>query len=58
VRQLSNGFRNRIDARVSIERLRRHQNAVRPHSILGLLKPAEYKEKIWPTRTNNARHSS
>jgi putative transposase len=38
-------FRNRIDARVSIEQWRRHDNEVRPHSSLGYLTPAEYKEK-------------
>ena len=43
-------FRNRIDARVSIEQWRRHYNDVRPHSSLGYLTPAEYKRNIWPTR--------
>ena len=38
-------FRNRIDARVSIEQWRRHYNEVRPHSSLGYLTPAEYKGK-------------
>jgi putative transposase len=38
-------FRNRVDARVSIEHWRRHYNEVRPHSSLGYLTPAEYKAK-------------
>jgi len=36
-------FRNRVDARVSIEQWRRHYNEVRPHSSLGYLTPSEYK---------------
>jgi putative transposase len=36
-------FRNRVDARVSIEHWRRHYNAVRPHSSLGYLTPLEFK---------------
>ena len=38
-------FRNRIDARVSIEQWRRHYNEVRPHSSLRYLTPAEDKGK-------------
>jgi putative transposase len=38
-------FRNRMDARVSIEQWRRHYNLVRPHSSLEYLTPAEYKAK-------------
>jgi hypothetical protein len=38
-------FRNRIDARVSIEQWRRHCSEVRPHSSLGYLTLAEYKRK-------------
>ena len=38
-------FRNRIDAKVSIETWRRHYNEVRPHSSLGYLTPAEFKAK-------------
>jgi putative transposase len=38
-------FRNRMDARVSIEQWRRHYNQVRPHSSLEYLTPAEYKAK-------------
>ncbi len=38
-------FRNRTDAKVSIEEWRRHYNEVRPHSSLGYLTPAECKAK-------------
>jgi len=38
-------FRNRADARVSIEAWRRHYNEVRPHSSLGDLTPLEFKAK-------------
>jgi hypothetical protein len=38
-------FRNRADAKVSIEAWRRHYNEVRPHSSLGYLTPAEFKAK-------------
>ena len=38
-------FRNRVDARVSIEHWRQHYNDVRPHSSLGYLTPAEFKAK-------------
>ena len=36
-------FRNRTEARVSIEQWRRHYNEVRPHQSLGYLTPAEFK---------------
>lgn len=36
-------FRNRVEARVSIEHWRRHYNEVRPHSSLGYRTPAEFK---------------
>ena len=36
-------FRNRADAKVSIEQWRRHYNEVRPHSSLAYLTPAEFK---------------
>jgi putative transposase len=36
-------FRNRVDAKVSIEQWRRHYNEVRPHSSLAYLTPEEYK---------------
>jgi len=38
-------FRNRADAKVSIEEWRRHYNDVRPHSSLGYLTPAAFKAK-------------
>ena len=38
-------FRNRVDAKVSIEQWRRHYNEVRPHSSLGYLTPAAFKAK-------------
>ncbi|MEA3197226.1 MAG: putative transposase, partial [Gammaproteobacteria bacterium] len=36
-------FRNRADAKVSIEAWRRHYNEVRPHSSLGYRTPLEFK---------------
>jgi len=36
-------FRNRVEARVSIETWRRHYNEVRPHSSLGYRTPLEFK---------------
>ena len=38
-------FRNRVDAKVTIENWRRHYNEVRPHSSLGYLTPWEYIQK-------------
>jgi len=38
-------FRNRTDAKVSIEEWRRHDNEVRPHSNLGYVTPAAFKAK-------------
>jgi putative transposase len=38
-------FRNRTEAKVSIEQWRRHYNEVRPHSSLGYLTPAAFKAK-------------
>jgi putative transposase len=38
-------FRNRADAKVSIEQWRRHYNEVRPHSSLGYLTPVAFKTK-------------
>jgi putative transposase len=38
-------FRNRTDAKVSIEQWRQHYNEVRPHSSLGYLTPREFKTK-------------
>jgi putative transposase len=39
-------FRNRVDAKVGIERWRRHYNEERPHMSLGDLTPAEFKNNI------------
>ena len=38
-------FRNRAEAKVSIEEWRRHYNEVRPHSSLAYLTPAAFKAK-------------
>src|SRR6202050_5339007 len=42
-------FRNRIDAKITIEQFRRQYNEVRPHSSLGQLTPAEFKQKLSST---------
>ena len=39
-------FKNRIDAKILIEYFRRGYNEVRPHSSLGRLTPAEFKQKL------------
>ena len=39
-------FRNRLEAKVSIERWRRHYNEERPHMSLGDQTPAEFKAQI------------
>jgi len=39
-------FRNRLEAKVGIERWRRHYNEERPHMSLGDQTPAEFKRKI------------
>jgi putative transposase len=39
-------FRNRLDAKVGIERWRRHYNDERPHMSLGQQTPAEFKAQI------------
>jgi putative transposase len=39
-------FRNRIDAKITIEQFRRQFNEVRPHSSLGQLTPAEFKQQL------------
>jgi putative transposase len=39
-------FRNRLEAKVGIERWRRHYNEERPHMSLGDLTPAEFKSTI------------
>ena len=42
-------FRNRIDAKIVIEQFRCHYNEVRPHSSLGQLTPAEFKQQLSST---------
>ena len=44
-------FRNRIDAKIVIEQFRRQYNEIRPHSSLGQLTPAEFKQQL--SSTNN-----
>jgi len=39
-------FRSRAEAKVVIERWRRHYNEERPHSSLGYLTPREFAERI------------
>jgi putative transposase len=39
-------FKNRIDAKMLIESFRRQYNDVRPHSSLGQLTPAEFKQSL------------
>jgi putative transposase len=39
-------FKNRIDAKILIEAFRREFNEVTPHSSLGQLTPAEFKQKL------------
>jgi putative transposase len=39
-------FRNRLEAKVGIERWRRHYNEERPHMSLGDRTPAEFKGQI------------
>ncbi len=44
-------FRNRIDAKIVIEQFRRQYNEVRPHSSLGQMTPAEFKQKLSSTNS-------
>jgi putative transposase len=44
-------FRSRIDAKIVIEQFRRQYNEVRPHSSLGQLTPAQFKQNL--SSTNN-----
>jgi putative transposase len=39
-------FRNRVDAKIMIESWRQHFNEVRPHSSLGNLTPAQFKQNL------------
>jgi putative transposase len=48
-------FRNRPEARVSIEQWRRHYNEVRPHSSLGYLTPLAFKAKHLAGLVNGGR---
>ena len=43
-------FRNRIDAKITIEQFRCQYNEVRPHSSLGQLTPVEFKQKLSSTK--------
>ena len=47
-------FKNRIDAKVTIEDWRQMYNEVRPHSSLRNLTPSEYARRISPTSANQA----
>lgn len=42
-------FKNRIDAKILIEQFRREYNQIRPHSSLGQLTPAEFKQTLSAT---------
>lgn len=44
-------FRNRIDAKIVIEQFRRQYNEVLPHSSLGQLTPAEFKQQLLSTNS-------
>ena len=55
-------FRNRLEAKVGIERWRRHYNEERPHMSLGDRTPAEFKGQIksqsgWLTRSPRRQRS-
>ena len=43
-------FRNRTEAKIGIERWRRHYNEERPHMSLGDLTPAEFKAQMGTTQ--------
>lgn len=47
-------FKNRIDAKILIEEFRRQFNEVRPHSSLGKLTPAEFKQQLSTTNPERA----
>lgn len=44
-------FRNRIDAKITIEHFRRQYNEIRPHSSLKQLTPVEFKQKLSSTNS-------
>jgi putative transposase len=46
--------KNRIDAKIRIEELRREFNEVRPHSSLGWLTPVKFKQQLLVTDPNSA----
>jgi putative transposase len=47
-------FRNRTEAKIVIEKWRRHYNEVRPHSSLSYQTPVEFKSKRSSTNPNGA----
>jgi putative transposase len=47
-------FKNRIDAKILIEDFRRAYNEIRPHSSLGQLTPAEFKQQLATTNPDEA----
>ena len=47
-------FKNRIDAKILIEDFRRQYNEIRPHSGLGNLTPAEFKQRLSTTTPERA----
>ncbi len=47
-------FKNRFDAKILIEEFRSEYNEVRPHSSLGQLTPAEFKQNVSTTNPERA----
>jgi putative transposase len=47
-------FKNRFDAKILIEEFRREFNEVRPHSSLGQLTPAQFKQTVSTTNPEQA----
>jgi putative transposase len=47
-------FKNRFDAKILIEEFRREYNEIRPHSSLGQLTPAEFKQRVSTTNPTRA----
>jgi putative transposase len=47
-------FKNRIDAKILIDDFRRAYNEIRPHSSLGQLTPAEFKQQLATTNPDEA----
>lgn len=50
-------FRNRIDAKITIEHFRRQYNEIRPHSSLGQRTPVEFKQKLSSTNSPDLANS-